>query len=60
MIFMATISGRGQGTMPTKPAPENVGIAGNTWYIRTSTGAYGSRLVPSGRATFNLEHEALG
>ena len=28
---MAIIFGRGQGTMPTKPAPENVGIAGNIY-----------------------------
>ena len=31
LIFMSKISGGGQGTMPTKPAPENVRIAGNKY-----------------------------
>ena len=38
--FKAIKSGRVTFTNSTKPAPANVGIAGNTWCIRTSTGAY--------------------
>ena len=38
--FKAIKSGRVTFTNSTKPAPTNVGIAGNTWCIRTSTGAY--------------------
>ena len=64
LIFMAIKSSRGQVSQWTicftKPAPANVGIAGNTCCIRTITGAYVSRSVPSGRATFNCGHADLG
>ena len=64
LILMAIKSGRGQGTnglsIPPSQHQPNGGMTRETWCIRTSTGAYGSRLVPSGRATFNCGHAALG